>query len=142
MILVFRVVIMLIILTMAMAGLAGRESTLAIFSDTHSMGGNTFATSSDFPPAAPTTLSAIGGVGEVSLDWADNSESDLAGYNVYRGTAAEGPYAKINSSLLLISDYIDVNVSQGTTYYYVVTAMDNGANESGYSSEDNATPTN
>ena len=35
-------------------------------------------------PAAPADLVATAGESEVSLDWNDNSEGDLAGYNVYR----------------------------------------------------------
>ena len=136
---VLRVVIML---AMAMAGIIGIEGTLAKFTDTHSMGGNIFATSSDFPPAAATGLVATDGVGQVDLDWSDNIESDLAGYNVYRSAIPGGPYTIIGGSLSIPSSYIDSSVSSGTSYYYVVAAVDNGANESGYSNEDSATPTN
>ena len=129
-------------LAMAMVGIVGIESTLAEFTDTHSMGGNIFSTSSDFPPVAAMSLVATDGVEQVDLNWADNIESDLAGYNVYRNVISGGPYTKITGSLLITSSYIDTSISPGTTYYYVVTAVDNGANESGYSNEDSATPTN
>ena len=36
------------------------------------------------PPAAPTGLTATPGSGSVTLSWAANSETDLAGYNVFR----------------------------------------------------------
>ena len=85
----------------------------------------------DTPPAAPTGLTATAGNNTVSLDWNDNGEGDLAGYNVYRSTTSGSGYAKQNSSLLTNSDYNDSNVSNGTTYYYVVTAVDAGSNESG-----------
>ena len=39
-------------------------------------------------PAAPTGLAATAGEGSISLDWNDNGEGDLAGYNVYRGTSS------------------------------------------------------
>jgi len=94
----------------------------------------------DTPPAAPTGLSATAGNNTVLLDWNNNGEGDLAGYNVYRSTTSGSGYAKQNSSLLTSSDYNDPNVSNGTTYYYVVTAVDAGSNESGYSSEVSATP--
>ena len=92
------------------------------------------------PPAAPTGLTATAGNHTVSLDWSNNGESDLAGYNIYRSTTSGSDYAKLNSSLLTNSDYNDPNVSNGTTYYYVVTAADTGGLESGYSSEVSATP--
>jgi hypothetical protein len=94
----------------------------------------------DTPPAAPTGLSATAGNNIVSLDWNNNGESDLAGYNVYRSTTSGSGYAKLNGSLLTSSDYNDSNVSNGTTYYYVVTAVDTGSNESNYPSEVSATP--
>ena len=92
------------------------------------------------PPAAPTGLTATAGNQVVTLDWNNNGESDLAGYNVYRSTTQGSGYAKQNSSLLIDSAYSDPNVSNGTTYYYVVTAVDAGSNQSGYSSEVSATP--
>ena len=39
-------------------------------------------------PAAPTGLVSTSGEGNVSLDWNNNGEGDLAGYNVYRGTSS------------------------------------------------------
>lgn len=53
----------------------------------------------DLPPGAPTGLVATAGDGSVSLNWDDNTEPDLAGYNVYRSTSSGGPYSKINGSL-------------------------------------------
>ncbi|MBN1422274.1 MAG: alkaline phosphatase [Planctomycetes bacterium] len=93
------------------------------------------------PPAAPTGLEATAGDGQVSLEWADNGEGDLvAGYNVYRSTTSGSGYAQINGSLVTESDYTDDTVENGTTYYYVVTAVDAGDLESGYSAEVSATP--
>lgn len=86
------------------------------------------------PPAAPTGLYAIGASASVSLDWADNAEPDLAGYNVYRGTVS-GVYSKVNSSIVTSSSYIDSGLTNGTEYYYVVRAVDNSANESTDSNE-------
>ncbi len=92
------------------------------------------------PPAAPTGLAATGGNGVVNLDWNDNGESDLAGYNVHRSTTSGGPYTKINASLVAASTYSDTTVTNGTTYYYVVTAVDTSNNESGNSNQASATP--
>lgn len=92
------------------------------------------------PPAAPTGLIATGGNGVVNLDWNDNGEADLAGYNVLRSTTSGGPYTKINASLITVSTYSDTTVTNGTTYYYVVTAVDTSNNESGNSNQASATP--
>ena len=98
------------------------------------------ATPVDAPPAPPTGLSATPASTQVALNWDGNTEPDLAGYNVYRSTTQAGPYTKINGALLPTSDYTDTGLANGVTYYYVVTAEDTGANESGYSSEVSATP--
>lgn len=91
-------------------------------------------------PAAPTGFSATAGDGTISLNWNDNSEGDLAGYNIYRSTTSGSGYIKLNVSLVSSSDYMDNSVNNGTTYYYVVTAVDTSSNESAYSSEVSATP--
>jgi hypothetical protein len=92
-------------------------------------------------PAAPTGLTAIAGNSMVSLNWNDNNETDLAGYNVYRSTTSGSSYSKINSSIVSASDYIDYDVDGYVTYYYVVTATDTFINESNDSSEVSAAPT-
>jgi hypothetical protein len=100
------------------------------------------ATPTDVPPAAPTGLSASASDSQVSLNWDDNGETDLAGYNVYRSTTEGGPYTQI-ATLVATSDYLDLGVVNGTTYYYVVTAVDLATpvpNESGNSNEASATP--
>jgi len=95
----------------------------------------------DAPPGAPTGLVATAGNGQVTLDWADNTESDLSGYNVYRSTTQGSGYAKINSTVVSTSNYVDSTVTNGITYYYVVTAVDTGSNESTYSNQVSATLT-
>ncbi|MEN8126944.1 MAG: putative Ig domain-containing protein, partial [Planctomycetota bacterium] len=91
------------------------------------------------PPAAPTGLAATAGDGSVSLDWADNTEPDLMHYDVYRSTTSGSGYVSIISGQTT-SDYVDNGVTNGITYYYVVTATDTSSNESGNSNEDSATP--
>ena len=96
------------------------------------------------PPAAPGGLSATAGNAIVNLDWSDNTEPDLAGYNVYRATVSGGPYTQINGSLLTNSTYADSALANGTPYYYVVRAIDNtpNANISSNSIQVSATPVN
>jgi hypothetical protein len=88
------------------------------------------------PPQAPTALLAalVPGVAGVSLQW-NASFSIVSGYNVYRATRSGGPYTKINPALDTALSYTDVAVVSGTTYYYVVTAVDAIGTESVYSNE-------
>jgi hypothetical protein len=90
-------------------------------------------------PAAPTGLTATPYSGSVILNWADNSEDDLAGYSIFRSTTS-GSYGAAMATDLSSSDYTDTNVVNGTTYYYVVTATDTNSNDSAQSSEVSATP--
>ncbi len=91
------------------------------------------------PPAAPTGLLATAVTGAINLDWADNTEADLAGYTVYRATAAAGPFSALNGALLAGSSYADASVTAGTTYWYAVTADDQSGNESAQSTSASAT---
>jgi sugar lactone lactonase YvrE len=83
----------------------------------------------DLPPAAPTGLGAVVSSLAVNLDWANNTEADLSGYNVYRASQPGGPYTKLNTALLTASQYSDRSAPRGTSYYQV-TAVDVGSHES------------
>lgn len=68
----------------------------------------------------------------VDLSWSA-SASTVAGYNLYRGTSAAGPFTKLNSVLDAGTTFTDNNVIAGSTYYYVATSVDSSGTESGYS---------
>lgn len=91
-----------------------------------------------FPPAPPQGLQAVAsGVGQqpfVDLTWAPNTESDLAGYNVYRHEEGQ-PAVKINSELVKVPSYRDANVQRGKTYVYSISGVDLRNNESPRSAE-------
>ena len=90
------------------------------------------------PPAAPSLLTAMPGNKVVVLDWADNSEPDLAGYRVYRRNG--GSWTLVGSPVA--SSFTDTGLVNGTAYTYRVTAVDAASppNESAPSSEVTATP--
>ena len=71
---------------------------------------------------------------KVNLSWSASSSS-VAGYNVYRGTAAGGPYSKLNSTSLVSTSYSDATVGSGKTYYYVTTSVSSSGTESTQSNE-------
>jgi hypothetical protein len=75
---------------------------------------------------------------QVALNWTADTSS-VAGYNVYRGTVAGGPYTKLNAASDVITSYTDTSVTAGQTYYYLTTAVDNQGVESTYSNEVTAT---
>ncbi|HOK41829.1 MAG TPA: hypothetical protein PLD27_12425, partial [bacterium] len=94
----------------------------------------------DPPPAPPTGLIATASDSSIRLDWSANGEADLAGYNIYRTLTSGTNYTKLNSSLITTNYYIDTGLTNGTRYYYVVTAVDVQPLESAYSSEVSAVP--
>jgi hypothetical protein len=89
----------------------------------------------------PATNLVVSGVttGQVGLSWASSLSTGIAGYNVYRGTTSGGPYVPINSGVVIASTFTDLTVGSGTTYFYVVTAVDASTLESVFSNEVSAT---
>ncbi len=67
----------------------------------------------------------------VPIMWDANTESDLAGYKVYRGTVS-GTYSLVED----VGDTTNYNdIVPDGDYYWVVTAYDTSGNESLYSNE-------
>jgi len=87
------------------------------------------------PPSAPVLLSATPGNGQVVLSW--SASSGATSYNVKRATVSGGPYTIIASSSS--TSYTNSGLTNGTTYYYVVSAVNSGG-ESANSSQLSATP--
>ena len=69
-------------------------------------------------PPAVSTLTATPGDGSVTLNW--SAASGATGYNVYRGTV--GGYLSLLTSGVA-PGYVDTSVTDGTTYYYQVVAV-------------------
>jgi carboxypeptidase T len=90
----------------------------------------------DAVPGAPSGLAATPGNGQAGLSWTAASGATL--YRVYRATASGGPYTMIQTNLTGMS-FIDTGLTNGTTYYYVVTGT-NGAGEGPNSNEASVTP--
>jgi beta-glucanase (GH16 family) len=90
------------------------------------------------PPAAPAGLTATAGDSLVSLRW--NTSSGATGYNVKRSLVNGGPYTLMSGGLT-DTNCTDSVVTNGTTYYYVVSAINAGC-ESTNSIQASATPIN
>ncbi|MFN7921626.1 MAG: malectin domain-containing carbohydrate-binding protein [Bryobacteraceae bacterium] len=87
-------------------------------------------------PAAPTGLTATRGNGQLTLNWAVSSGA--TSYNVKRATASGGPYTTVATGVTG-APYTNTGLTNGTSYYYVVTAV-NSSGESTNSAEASNAP--
>lgn len=80
-----------------------------------------------------TVSSTTSTSGSATLIWTANTDSDLAGYKVYRGTQS-GVY---DTSIAVgnVTTHQVTNLPPNTTYFFSVTALDSAGNESLPSSE-------
>jgi hypothetical protein len=87
-----------------------------------------------FAPAAPTGLATIASAGAINLIWEPNTESDLAGYIVLRGTPQEGAKEPIELEPITPSPISDTHftdaVAAGIAHVYAVQAVDRAGNRS------------
>jgi len=81
-------------------------------------------------PLVPTGLSGVAEDGEAALTWAVSTNA--SSYNVKRSTTNGGPYTIVAN--VTTTNYIDVGLTNGTAYYYMVSAL-NPAGESGNSAQ-------
>ncbi|WP_234998789.1 malectin domain-containing carbohydrate-binding protein [Demequina sp. NBRC 110057] len=94
-------------------------------------------------PIAPQDAQAAAGLGGIAVTWTASTSSDVTGHHVYRGTAA-GVTAATGTRLTTLplggdaTSFTDATATTGTTYYYVVTAIDEAGNESEASNEASA----
>jgi hypothetical protein len=88
-------------------------------------------------PGIPGGLTATAGNGQVSLSW--NASTGATSYSIYRSLTPGGEGATAYKTGVTTTSFTDTGLTNGTTYYYQVTAV-NGAGESGKSSEVSATP--
>jgi len=80
-------------------------------------------------PGVPTGVTGTAGNGQVALNW--TAVSGATSYNVKRSTVSGGPYTTVTN--LTGTSYVDNAVTNSTTYYYVVSAL-NTFGEGGNSS--------
>ncbi len=85
--------------------------------------------------SVPSGVLAVAGAGQVVLSW--NASVQATNYNVQRSTASGGPYTPVGKPSA--AAYIDNNVTNGVTYYYVISAL-RPTGQSGNSSQVSALP--
>jgi parallel beta-helix repeat protein len=92
-------------------------------------------------PAAPTGLIAVGkSTSLINLSWLPSSDIDVVNYMIYinqTGGGKNGPFESIGMTSGLSFDVN--NLAEFTKYYFVIEALDEANNPSGFSNEANAT---
>jgi hypothetical protein len=113
-------------------------TTTTVSSTTTSSTTTTTAPPTTTTTETPTVVSLIGfnavpGNRIVTLAWSTASETDNAGFNLYRAELVDGEYTKINASLIPAKgsstqgasyEFIDNNVQNRNTYYYKLEDID------------------
>ncbi len=100
-----------------------------------------FAVNGDPQPQlpAPANVTAVAGDGQVTLQWDAVSGADT--YAIYKGTAPgsydANPLDQVN---MPGTSYMATGLTNGTTYYFAVTAGNAVSGASGYSNEASAMP--
>lgn len=89
------------------------------------------------PPAKPTGIVVTPGNSQASVTW--SAVSDATSYNIYYGTAAGVTTTTGAKIVNAASPQVVTNLTNGTAYYFVVTAV-NGAGESVVSNEVSTAP--
>ncbi len=103
-------------------------------------GSNTACATTGIVPEQPLGLTAVGGNEQVILNWTEPSYDGglpVSNYRIYRGTVSDGE--EFLTEVDNVLDYTDLNVANGQTYYYRVSAV-NEKGEGLLSNEANATP--
>jgi hypothetical protein len=81
-----------------------------------------------FAPAPPPDLEALPQQGAVNLVWRASSDTDVAGYVVYRQDEG-GEWRRITPEPITDLKLADVNLASGRLFRYRVTAVDSAGNE-------------
>ena len=88
-------------------------------------------------PAAPTGLTATSGNAQVVLSW--TASSSATSYSIFRGTTAGAEGAAAIATGIIAPSYTDTGLTNGTTYFYKVAAV-NASGTGSLSDEAGATP--
>jgi hypothetical protein len=108
---------------------AGQSITLSVTFTPQAAGANAGSLFVSGPALAlPLLGTGVAAQYSVNLFW--NSSSGVTGYNIYRSTAANGTYSKLNSAPNANTAYTDGTVVSGQTYYYSATAVNSSGQES------------
>ncbi len=82
-------------------------------------------------PSVPANLTGSVILNTAAINWSAVSDTDTAGYRVYRSDSLDGAYALLAETA--VNSYGDNSIEAHRTYYYKVSAFDFAGNESGLS---------
>jgi hypothetical protein len=92
-------------------------------------------------PEVPQELQAMELAGQIDLKWSPNQAYDIAHYQIYRNVENSSATAEVIGMVNTPdTSYADTLVTPDSTYFYYITAVDQGGQESGFSLPVEATP--
>ena len=94
----------------------------------------------EFGIQTTTNLTAEPETNRNKLSWEKVLGTEVLGYNIYRSLESGCNYSKINNEVSVNTTYLDENVVDGVTYYYVIKTVNQTGFESRQSMEVSATP--
>lgn len=115
-----RVRTALVAVLLAVLGWVGARAgvTLATWTDSASVGSNTFATATLQPPANPAATAACDGASSAKIDLSWTGAANGTSYDVRRSTTQGGPYSFLENTAN--TSYTNTGLATNTTYYYVL----------------------
>ena len=99
-----------------------------------------FGTGPEPVPAPPTNLAASAGDRQISLTWTPGSGAAAASYAIYRSATPTVSTAGTPLATSASAAFTDTGLTNGTTYYYAVVALNGAGQASGPSNVASATP--
>jgi large repetitive protein len=81
------------------------------------------------PDAAKNLTAASVNQSSIQLDWSDNPNAAFneTGFEIYRSTTSGGPYTLVHITGPNVLQYLDAGLASGTTFFYIVRAVNNTA---------------
>lgn len=93
-------------------------------------------------PAVPSSVSATGGQGSITLSWTNPTDKDFSNVEIHRSTSSGGTYtavASVAGGYGLPSSFVNGSLNDSTTYYYKLKSVDYSGNKSAFTGVVNAT---
>ncbi len=91
------------------------------------------------PPGVPSNPKATAGENQYVLEWTANTETDLAGYNVFLGESSDNVVSSVFVAKPGVSTTV-TGLTNGKTYFFALDAQDTNGNHSPRSAVGSVTP--